>query len=191
MDRSNGWEAVAPTFIRESHRSTVGLGIVRAWADALPPGAAVLDLGCGPGSPRSDILAGSGFSLYALDAAPSLADAYRTRFPDARVVCEPAEESSFCGERFDGVMAWGLLFLLPAETQREIIRRVAGALQPAGRFLFTAPAPPCTWDDLSTARPSLSLGADAYKLLLADVGLTVIAEHDDEGENHYFSARKL
>ncbi|MGH7510668.1 MAG: class I SAM-dependent methyltransferase [Gemmatimonadales bacterium] len=181
---------MAQEFIRDSHRSTVGIAIVEAWADTLPTRARVLDLACGPGTPRTDVLANRGFSLHAIDAAPTLVNAYRLRFPSARVACEPVEESSFFGATFDGVMAWGLMFLLPADTQRALIPRVARALRPGGKFLFTAPWQVGTWEDFSTKRPSLSLGANAYKALLADAGLTVRAEYEDEGENHYYDALK-
>lgn len=171
-------------------RSTVGVGIVQAWAEHLPSAASVLDLGCGPGTPRSQVLDSRGFARYAIDASPSLARAYLTCFPAARVVCEPVEESAFFGETFDGVLAWGLIFLLPAGEQTSLIRRVAGALKPGGRFLFTAPAQPCAWKDLSTGRRSLSLGARRYKSLLSKSGLTLLAEYQDEGENHYYDAGK-
>jgi len=119
-----------------------------------------------------------------------LAAAYRSRFPSARVACEPVEDSPFFGESFNGVLAWGLLFLLPATTQRSLVHRVASALQSGGRFLFTAPAQACSWTDLSTGQTSVSLGADAYKVLLADAGLKLVAEHQDEGENRYYEALK-
>jgi 2-polyprenyl-3-methyl-5-hydroxy-6-metoxy-1,4-benzoquinol methylase len=138
-DRSAGWEAVAQEFIRDSHRSTVGVALVEAWADTLPPDARVLDLACGPGTPRSKVLADRGFTLYAIDAAPRLVEEYRIRFPAAQVACEAVEESSFFGETFHGIMAWGLIFLLNADIQRALIPRVARVLQPGGTFLFTAP----------------------------------------------------
>ena len=58
-----------------------------------------------------------------------------------------------------------------------------------GRFLFTSPA--LSWHldlDVLTGRRSTSLGAVAYKALLAEAGLAVIGEDEDEGENHYFDA---
>jgi 2-polyprenyl-3-methyl-5-hydroxy-6-metoxy-1,4-benzoquinol methylase len=190
LSRSNGWEAVASTFITESRRSTTGVARVKAWAESFSPSASILDLGCGPGTPRSEVLNHRGFSLYAIDASPSLVKAYRTRFPSARVACEPVEDSSLFCETFDGVLAWGLIFLLPEETQRALIRRVSSALQPDGGFLFTAPERPCTWNDITTGQQSLSLGANAYRMILADAGLTSLTEYDDEGENHYYDAFK-
>jgi SAM-dependent methyltransferase len=187
-DPSNGWEAAAASFIAHSRPSSIGVERIRTWAGSLPPGAVILDLGCGPGTPRSEVLASRGFALHAIDASPTLASTYQARFRNARVICEPVEDSSFFDETFDGVLAWGLIFLLPARAQRELVRRVAGVLRAGGRFLFTAPEQAGTWDDLSTGRQSLSLGADAYRTIIEGAGLILVAEYDDEGENHYYDA---
>jgi SAM-dependent methyltransferase len=191
MDASNGWEAIAKEFIRERDRSSIGVAAVDAWSRAFPKGAAILDLGCGPGVRRSAVLFDHGLAVYGVDASPTLAEAYQNRFPTARVACESVEESSFFGRTFDGAIACGLLFLLPAESQRLVIHRIARALNPGGRFLFTAPALICTWSDLSTGRTSWSLGRDAYQAELTKAGLSLVGEYEDEGENHYYDAVKL
>jgi hypothetical protein len=67
---------------------------------------------------------------------------------------------------------------------------VAGALNPGGRFLFTAPREPIEWLDGMTDRPSRSLGAQTYERLLRDAGLTWVAAAQDEGENHYYFVEK-
>ena len=187
IDPSNGWEAIAGSFIE----SSVGVATIRSWSESLPKGCTILDVGCGPGGPRSEVLVCGGFSVYGVDASPSLAEAYRVRFPNAQVACETVEESRFFGRTFDAAIAWGLLFLLPVENQRKAFRKIARALKTGGRFLFTAPARPCTWADFSTGRPSHSLGAAAYNAELAKVGVTVVGECDDEGENHYYEAVKM
>ncbi len=130
-----------------------------------------------------------GFSVYGVDASPTLASAFRSRFPREHVVSEAVEDSDFFGRTFDGVIAVGLMFLLSAEAQRNLIRRVALALNPGGRFLFTSPAQSCTWTDVLTGRRSLSLGAEAYRAVPSDAGLALVSEHLDEGDNHYYDAR--
>ena len=190
-DPSNGWEAVAPVVMPDIIKSTVGVEKIRAWAKVFPLGAAILDLGCGPGTPRSQVLMNGRFTVYAVDAAPTMASAYQQRFPEARVLCEPVEESSYFGEMFDGVLSWGLMFLLPAKTQPRVIDRVGRVVRTGGRFLFTAPSQVCTWADLSTDRVSVSLGRDAYISILTEAGFKLIAEYTDEGENHYYDAVKL
>lgn len=187
-DPSRGWEAVAAEFA--ARRSRIGAATVRAWARCLPPGATVLDLGCGDGVPISQALVEDGFEVYGIDASPTLVAAFRRRSPGAPAACEAVEPSSFFGRTFDGVVAVGLLFLLPAEAQRDLLHRVAAVLNRGGRFLFTAPAETGTWPDLLTGQPSLSLGVVAYRELLASAGLTCVGEYVDEGDNHYYDARK-
>jgi SAM-dependent methyltransferase/ribosomal protein S18 acetylase RimI-like enzyme len=188
-DRSNGYEASAADFI--TGRSThIGVAAVRTWARSLKPGASILDLGCGHGVPIAKALLDDGFEVFGIDASPSLTSSFRARFPRAQVRCEPVESSCFFGRRFDGIVAIGLIFLLPSQTQVDLIRQATGALNAGGRLLFTSPAQVCTWTDVLTARESRSLGAEAYKKLLADAGLEVVSEYVDEGENHYYDAVK-
>ncbi len=104
--------------------------------------------------------------------------------------CEAVADSRFFGRTFDGIMAVGLVFLLPAEVQRDLLRKLALALNSGGRFLFTGPARTCTWTDVLTGRQSLSLGAEKYEAVLSAVGRTPVSEYMDEGENHYYGACK-
>ena len=187
-DPSNGYEAVSTEFIAVRKQSEVGVATVRAWGRSLPQGATILDLACGFGVPNSQALINDGFVIYGVDASPSLITEFRRRFPDVNVACEAVEDSRFFDRTFDGVIAVGLLFLMSEDSQRDLIRRVGLALNSGGRFLFTSPAQSCTWTDILTGRESLSLGADAYKAIIADAGLTLVGEHSDEGDNHYYDA---
>lgn len=138
--------------------------------------------------PVSETLIDQGFEVYGIDASPSLVAAFRHRLPGVHVACEPVEESDFFDRSYDGVVAVGLIFLLEPGVQRAVIRRVASALNPRGRFLFTAPAQTATWVDYMTGQHSVSLGDHEYRRVLASAGLTVFGEYVDEGENHYYDA---
>lgn len=189
-DLSNGYEALSATFIAGRKRVHIGAVIVHEWARKLAPGSAVLDLGCGGGVPISQALIENGLVVYGIDASPGMTKAFSENFPQAKVVCEAVEQSSFFDRQFDAVISWGLFFLLPAATQLMLIQKVANALIPNGRFLFTSPRQVCTWKDNLTKRDSWSLGADAYKSALNTTGFTLLDEYDDEGENHYYDAVK-
>ena len=195
-DRSNGYERVAAEFLagRGSARTRskgIGVKAVREWARTLPRGADVIDLGCGPGFPITEVLFTEGLNVYAVDASPSFVEAFRRNLPGIPVACEAVEDSTFFHRTFDAVIAWGLMFLLTAEAQRRLIRRVTEILVPGGRLLFTACAEPLIWDDAMTGLESRSLGAVEYRSELTAAGLSAIREYDDEGgENHYFDALK-
>jgi SAM-dependent methyltransferase len=189
MDKSQGYDQLAEAFAvrRDAH---IGVATVREWAQSLPRGAAVLDLGCGNGVPIARTLIEEGCRVHGVDASARMVAAFHARFPDAPVACEAIEESAFFHRAFDGAIAWGVMFLLPLEAQAEVIRRVARALTPGGSFVFTSPSPECSWSDALTGRTSISPGADAYRRMLAAEGLTVIRELQDEGENHYYLSVK-
>ncbi|PZT91391.1 MULTISPECIES: class I SAM-dependent methyltransferase [unclassified Sphingomonas] len=185
-DPTHGWEAVAGRFA--AIRSEVGADVVRRWAADLPAGGSVVDIGCGSGRPVALALAEAGLAVSGIDPSPTLLAAFRRALPDAPAACETAEASGYFGRRFDGAVAIGLLFLLPPATQALVIGRVAQALRPGGRFLFSAPAVACRWTDTLTGRESQSLGAAGYRVLLAEAGLRLVGSYEDSGGNHYFAA---
>jgi SAM-dependent methyltransferase len=190
IDQSNGWNDIADQFI--AARSLIGRALVRNWArDHLPHASRVIDIGCGSGVPITEALIDEGFEVFALDAAPNLIAAFRDRFPDVPCVCESAQESEFFGLSFDTAVSIGLMFLLSARDQKKLIDRVARALRPGGRFLFTAPRERCEWQDVLTGRQSISLGEDEYVRLLREAELDLVGTYIDEGDNHYFDAVKL
>jgi 2-polyprenyl-3-methyl-5-hydroxy-6-metoxy-1,4-benzoquinol methylase len=190
-DRSNGYEGVSVEFLAGRGRApstAIGTRRVRDWARTLPSGAAVIDLGCGSGMPITQVLLDEGLNVYAIDAAPSLVEAFRHNFPQVPIACESVMDSSFFERTFEGVVAWGLIFLLLPDEQRRLIQRIADILAPRGRLLFTSEAEAMAWNDAMTGLQSRSLGAAAYRRLLSSVGITVISEYEDEGENYYFDA---
>jgi SAM-dependent methyltransferase len=131
-----------------------------------------------------------GCGFYAIDASPRLLAAFRQKFPEVQAECAAAEDSSYFGRTFDGVIAWGLIFLLPEETQRRVLAKMAKALKPGGRLLFTAPRKAVTWTDSLTGLESYSLGMEAYEALLRELRLDVEPGRMDVGENYYYLARK-
>ena len=192
VDKSNGYEQVASVYIagRGSNPSGIGASVVADWSEQLPRGATVLDLGCGPGVPISQVLIERGFNLYAIDAAPSMVAAFRARFPTVPVECAAVEESDFFGRTFDAVIAWGLFFLLDEQAQRRLIQKIGRVLRSGGRLLFTSPSQICSWQDAMTERTSTSLGLDAYQKALEAEGLSLEGTHLGVGDNHYYFALK-
>jgi len=188
-DKSNGYEAIAEEFTR-ARTPTIGPRVVREWAKGLAPGAVILDLGCGHGIPISQALLREGFTLYGVDASPTLVAKFRQNFPNVPLECRAVEDSLFFNRTFDAIVAWGLMFLLPVETQLRLIRKVASALHPRGQFLFTSPQQACTWLDGMTGLPSISLGHEVYEQELAASSLQLTGNDLDEGENYYYFCGK-
>jgi SAM-dependent methyltransferase len=195
MDLSNGYESVSEEFLArrgsgKARSTAIGVKEVRKWAKTLAPGSSVIDLACGPGFPITVVLVEEGLQVFAVDAAPSFVAAFQRNLPGTPVVCESVLESRFFDRTFDAVLSIGLMFLLRTEEQHRLIRRFADILVPGGRLLFTSSARPAIWNDVMTELESISLGAEEYRKLLGAAGISVAAEYEDVGENHYFDAFK-
>jgi 2-polyprenyl-3-methyl-5-hydroxy-6-metoxy-1,4-benzoquinol methylase len=190
QDKSNGYEALAEAFT-QARTLSIGPSVVRQWATRLQPGASILDIGCGYGVPISETLLQEGFAVYGVDASETLVAKFRERFPGAAVECNSVEESSFFNRTFDAVLAWGLMFLLPASTQRNLIGKAARTLNRHGHFLFTSPKEACSWMDGMTGLPSISLGHEVYEQELAAHGLVLVGNDEDKGENYYYFATRF
>lgn len=188
-DKSNGYDEIAHHFIA-ARNSRIGPRLVQEWGAGLAPGTAILDLACGHGVPITQTLADQGFEIYGVDASPRLLAEFRKRFPAARTECAAVEDSDFFGCTFDAVICWGLMFLLPLETQRLVLSKVARALNPGGKFLFTSTKDEASWRDSLTDRDSYSPGAEWYRRALREEGLELEREELDEGENLNFFVAK-
>jgi len=184
----NGWESIAAAFA--AARSEIGSDVARSWVTRLFPGGAVLDLGCGSGYPIASAITELGYEVFGIDASPTLVSMFRSRLRAARVACETVQDSAFFGRTFDGVVAVGLMFLLSADDQGQLIGKVGKALEPGGRFLFSAPRQRCTWNDMQTGQPSLSLGQVEYERLLAEAHMRLMGTYVDEGGNDYIDAER-
>lgn len=185
QDKSNGYEELAEAFM-SARNPRMGPAIIREWSKTLPHACPILDLGCGHGVPISEALIGEGFGVYGVDASAKMVGAFRRRFPKVHAQCASVENSDFFGRTFDGVVASGLMFLLPTDVQAFLIHKVAEVLNPNGKFLFTSPQEACTWQDALTGRDSISLGSWVYGQILNAEGLSLVGERFDEGNNHYF-----
>lgn len=191
-DRSNGYEGISAEFLAgrgSVNSSGVGARAVREWACTLPPAAAVLELGCGSGLPITTVVVAAGHSVYGIDAAPSMVEAFQRNFPNVPVACETVEDSLFFSRTFDAVLAWGLIFLLPEDAQRKLISKIGDVLVPGGRVLFTAGPDPQVWNDAMTGLESRTFSATEYRKELYAAGMSIIREYDDQS-NYYFDAIK-
>ena len=188
MDPSHGYEGIADRFLQA--RSLTGAATVRAWAEGLPRGGRVLDLGCGSGEPVTRVLAEAGLDVYGIDASPTLVQVFRDKLPEVPVRCEDVLTSDFFGLTYDAIVAIGLVFLLDEVAQRRLLLKCVAHLRPAAQLLFTAPRQVAEWTDLLTGQRSRSLGEAGYRDALQGLDLQVDNYGTDEGGNAYFNLRR-
>lgn len=118
--------------------------IDKPWHDrfvaALPPGASVLDLGCGSGAPIAGDLAARGFKVTGVDSAPAMIAMCRRQLPSH--TCLVADMRSLqLEQRFDGILAWDSFFHLNHDDQRRMFKVFARHAASAAMLMFnTGPA---------------------------------------------------
>lgn len=102
------------------------------------PTSSIVVGGCGSGCPIAKALNDDGFVIFGIDPSRSPVRAFHDNLPGLSVACEPVQDSPFFGRTFDAVMSIDLIFLFDANDQQRVIGRIADAVNPSGRFLFSA-----------------------------------------------------
>jgi SAM-dependent methyltransferase len=144
--------------------------------EGAPPGAAVLDLGCGTGWPLAAHLIGHGCAVTGIDASPAMLALARKRLPTGRWLQADMRDLSL-GESFHAILAWDSVFHLTGAEQRALIPRIAAHLRPGGRFLATVgPGEGEVWGRVPGGPVfHASLSPEGHALALAAAGLQLIS----------------
>lgn len=108
----------------------------RVLLDTLPPGAAVLELGCGTGVPLARELAPR-FAVTGVDISARHVDLARMNVPAATFVQADMAALAFPPEMFDAVAAFYSIIHLPRHEHPALLRNVARWLRPGGLFVAT------------------------------------------------------
>lgn len=112
-----------------------------AWIDELtgllPPGAAVLDLGCGNGVPADRLLADAGFGVTGADISPVQIARAQAAVPGARFLCADMTALDLPAASYDAVVSLYAIIHVPLAEQPALLDRVCRWLRPGGYLLIT------------------------------------------------------
>ncbi len=171
--------------------------IEKPWHDrfiaAIPRGAAVLDLGCGGGSPVALNLVTSGIRVTGVDASQTLVSLCRERMPDEEWIVGDMRSVSL-DRTFDGMIAWDSFFHLAPDDQRRMFAIFAAHAGPSAMLMFNTG--PAYGEGIGCYRGDplyhASLDATEYEALLTKFRFDVIAhaiEDRDAGGRTVWLAR--
>lgn len=174
IDNRAVYERQAERYDRERGRSLFEAPWLEACVADVPPGGAVLDLGCGAGEPIGAWLVARGFAVTGVDFSPAMLRLFRARLPGAEAV-EADMEALALGKSFGAIVGWGSFFHLSRAAQRRALPRIAEHLAPGGRLLLTVG--PGDGEALGTVGGETvfhaSLAIDKYRQILASKGVAV------------------
>ena len=126
----NAWDAIGETLVspyvdHPPHYST----LFKRFCEALPDGASVLDLGCGPGEPITRMLVDRGFNVTGIDFSERMIRVARKKLPTVAFICQSMTELTHVSE-FDGLVASYSLLCLDPSDFAVVANKISMALKP-------------------------------------------------------------
>lgn len=112
------------------------LGYVDLVLAGLPPGARVLDLGCGTGQPIAKHIVKRGFRVVGVDQSAKMLEIARKGIPEGEFV-QGDMIAVALEQGFAGAVAWDSIFHLQREHHSAIYCKLAKALAPGARILLS------------------------------------------------------
>jgi ubiquinone/menaquinone biosynthesis C-methylase UbiE len=148
------------------------------FAQRLPDGARVLDLGCGPGVPSVKALA-QRFDVVGVDISEAQIGSARENVPEATFIHGDFAEIELPEASFDGVAAFYSISHIPREEHARLFARIARWLVPGGLFLATLGAtdsPQWVGEWLGVPMFFSSYDADTNRALLSAAGFKLVLD---------------
>jgi cyclopropane fatty-acyl-phospholipid synthase-like methyltransferase len=133
-----GYDRMAEQYLAtKDPEDPLALAALEDLATVVPPGAAVLDLGCGAGVPVTRWLAGRGFAVTGVDVSARQLELARSKVPDSIFIKADMTGLAFDPETFDAVVAFHSIIHVPRNEHPALLARIHRWLKPGGVFLAT------------------------------------------------------
>jgi SAM-dependent methyltransferase len=133
------YDRVAEDYVRIAPprfaEDAVGRGMLAAFAELVPGGRPVADLGCGPGHVTAH-LAALGLPVFGVDLAPRMVDLARRAYPGLRFEVGSMTALDVPDSHLAGIVAWWSIFHLPPEVLPALFAEFYRALVPGGLVLL-------------------------------------------------------
>ena len=150
---------------------------LREFADGLPAGSRILDIGCGNGVPATRELTLK-HDVTGVDISEEQIARATSNVPAARFVCGDALAVDLEASSFDAIVALYLVDNIPSDRYPVFFRRLRELLRPEGRLLLSAepgddPWQPYTW--LGVPMYINTIPTEELVRLLEEAGLSVVS----------------
>jgi cyclopropane fatty-acyl-phospholipid synthase-like methyltransferase len=132
----SGYDRVADRYLdTKNPEDPTTLEALERLARNLPPGGAVLDLGCGAGIPATRCLAEKRFTVTGVDFSARQLQLARENVPAASFVKADMTDLDFAPESFDAVVVLHSIIHVPREAQPTLFANIHHWLKPGGSLL--------------------------------------------------------
>ncbi|KAF8184535.1 S-adenosyl-L-methionine-dependent methyltransferase [Mycena galopus ATCC 62051] len=133
----HGYDMVADKYLAWSspRPTTARMGYIADLVKKLPPGADVLELGCGAGVPATQVLIEHGLNVTGNDISAAQIALARVHVPKATLIHGDMLTLDFAPGSFHAVLGFYSIFHLPKGEQALMIEKIRGWLKPGGWLL--------------------------------------------------------
>jgi ubiquinone/menaquinone biosynthesis C-methylase UbiE len=139
MDRKRlvqaGYNAIAVKYLETRTADAADVQLLQALVQRLPPGATILDVGCGPGVPVTRLLS-QVFTVIGVDFAEKQLRLARQLVPQARFVCQDLTTLTFPDHTFDAICAYYAIIHIPRQEHWALLRSFQRMVKPSGFALL-------------------------------------------------------
>jgi SAM-dependent methyltransferase len=104
--------------------------------EGLPPGAKILDLGCGTGNPIAKHLLQRGFRVTGVEQSKAMLEIAKKEVPGAELIHGDMIDAKF-GGKFRAAVAWDSIFHVERKHHAVIYHKLANSLEVGGRLLLS------------------------------------------------------
>ncbi len=190
-----GYDAIASEYLASREIDSSDVQLLQELVQRLPPGARVLDAGCGAGVPVARILS-QHFDVIGVDFSEAQIALARQLVPQAQFVCQDITDLHFPDASFDAICSYYAIIHIPREEHPRLLHNLRRMLKPAGLALLCMGAgdsPGDYEDDFQGARMYWShYDAETNLQMLHQCGFRVvwsrfIEDPDGSGGGHLFA----
>jgi ubiquinone/menaquinone biosynthesis C-methylase UbiE len=189
-----GYNRIADRYLQERTRDSEDIRLLDDLMHRLPPGAAVLDAGCGAGVPVAQILSQK-FHVTGVDFSESQIELAMQHVPNAQFICEDMTRLNFPDATFDAISSYYAIIHIPREEHQVLFVNFHRMLKPFGIALLCL-GMESIGDDidenfLGTRMYWSHFDSETYLQMLKETGFSVIwsrrvADATCEGGGHLF-----
>jgi SAM-dependent methyltransferase len=177
----DGYDRVAAQYLALEHESAhwPRASWLRRLTDNLPPGSAVLDLGCASGVPVAAELAKK-YRVTGVDISQEHIEQAARNVPGTEFICADARTITFLDGRFEAAVSLYTFDHIPRQEHRALLERLHQWLKPGGLLLLSiedSDQPGIVAEWLGVDMYFSMFGADATRQLVGDTGFNI--EHTD------------
>lgn len=179
-DKAEGWIADRGRALGGHGKTVDEVGALEQFTRTLPPGAHVLDVGCGSGWPWGAALIEHGFQVTGLDASPRLIAHAAETLPKGEWIVGDMRTFDL-GRTFQGLLVWYSLFHLTPGDQRIALGRILAHAAPGATLMMTMGGPGGVCIGAWRGEPlyHASLGSAEYLDRLSTAGWTPDADEPE------------